>query len=146
MKVKNNLNGQIQTVLRKVNDRKILQEVGRIIVERIRERTRGGRGAKKFGGNASKLKPLSDKYIQQRSRDPRLSSETTPSTSNLTQYGSMLDSLIFTVQNGVLNVSIKGAENIRKAIFTSKDRPWVNLTRADITIIRKTIEKLLRET
>ena len=116
-----------------------------MIVDRIRERTRAGSGAKTFEGNASALKPLKASYIKQRERDKGLSSETSPSTSNLTRYGDMLDSLDFTIRGGTLIVSVVGEDNLRKAIFTSEERPWAKLTRADVTAIRKLIEKELKD-
>lgn len=98
---------------------------------------------KTAGGSESALKPLSANYIKQRARDPNLSSETSPSTSNLTRYGDMLDSLDFKITGGKLTVSIIGADNVKKAIFTNDVRPWVNLSRADVVAIRALVEELL---
>ncbi len=105
---------------------------------------RSGKGAKTPGGNASALKPLSKSYIAQRARE-RLSSETSPSTSNLTRFGDMLDSLTYKIRNCKIIVTVDGDENVKKAIYTSEDRPWVNLTRADETVIKQLVEKLLGE-
>ena len=113
-------------------------------MERLRTRVREGQAVKKAGGNPSKLKPLSEGYIKQRARDPRLSSETTPGTSNLTRYGDMLDSLTYYVDNnGNLVVTVQGEANVRKAIFTSVDRPWANLSKADIAAIQKIVRNKL---
>jgi hypothetical protein len=129
-------------LLRGVKDQAVLEAVAAVIVERLRERTRGGSGAKTPGGNASALKELSDSYIKQRARDPRLSSETSPSTSNLTRHGGMLDSLDYTIAGNKITVSVVGEDNVKKAIYTHETRPWVNLTRADVTVIRDLVQKL----
>src|SRR5690606_2199945 len=131
-------------ITRQVQDKAILQAIGELIVTRIRERVRSGRGAKTPGGNPSALKPLSENYIKQRARDPRLSSETSPATSNLTRYGDMLNSLNYRIQNGKLIVTVEGEDNLKKAIYTSVDRPWVNLTKADATAIRQLVEAMIR--
>lgn len=57
----------------------------------------------------------------------------------------MLDSLDYDIRNGVLTVTVKGEDNMRKAIFTSQERPWANLTRADVTAIRELVEKMLKD-
>jgi hypothetical protein len=132
---------QLQAILKRGTSREILEQVGETIVTRLKDRTRGGQGVKKEGGNASRLKPLSAGYIRQRARDARLSSETTPSTSNLTRYGDMLDSLYFKIVNGQLIVDVRGEDNVKKAIYTSDDRPWANLSRADITVIKEIVRK-----
>lgn len=132
-------------MLSQVTNRETLDAVGELVVERIRERTRGGSGAKTPGGNASALKPLSPSYVKQRARDPNLSPETSPSTSNLTRYGDMLDSLYYAIRQGKVFVSVEGADNLRKAIYTSVDRPWANLTRADVTAVRDLVSKLSGE-
>ncbi len=107
------------------------------------DRVREGNGAKTPGGNPSALKPLSPNYIKQRERDPKLSSETSPSTSNLTRYGDMLDSLDYKLSNGKLLVTVTGSDNVKKAIFTNEVRPWVNLTKADVTAIRELVNELI---
>jgi hypothetical protein len=57
----------------------------------------------------------------------------------------MLDSLTYRLQEGKLFVTITGADNLRKAIYTSVDRPWVNLTRADVTAIMSLVDKMLKD-
>lgn len=56
----------------------------------------------------------------------------------------MLDSLTYTIRDGKLLVTIEGAANVQKAIYTSIDRPWVNLTAADIRRIRDLVEEMLK--
>ena len=98
---------------------------------------------KTAGGNETALKPLSANYIRQRARDPNLSSETSPSTSNLTRYGDMLDALDYKISNGKLTVTIIDADNVKKASFTHDVRPWVNLSRADVLAIRELVNEML---
>jgi hypothetical protein len=135
---------QLQAVLDRATSPEVLEEVGALIVQRLKERVRGGQAVKKAGGNPSSLKPLSNSYIRQRARDPNLSPETSPSKSNLTRYGDMLDSLTYYVDSrGNLVVTVKGEANVRKAIYTSVDRPWANLSKADITAIQKIVRSKL---
>lgn len=66
----------------------ILADMMKVI---IKTRTRGGVGVQ--DNRKKKLKALKKKTIKARERFPNLSSETTPSTSNLTRSGQLLDSL-----------------------------------------------------
>jgi hypothetical protein len=127
-----------------VTDKRILQELGELVVEIIRERTRDGKGVKAPGANTTRLKPLSKKYIQWRSKFGGLSSETSPSTSNLTLTGEMLDSLSFDVRNGRLVVNVTGASNIKKAIYVSEERPFANLSKGEQTKLLKELERLMK--
>lgn len=64
----------------------------------IRERTRNGYGITRENGNIVSLPELKESTIKRRERldrDGRLSPETTPFFSNLTESGKMLDSLMF---------------------------------------------------
>lgn len=69
----------------------------------IKERARGGQGITKDGGAKKNLKKLANSTMLGRElleRKGRLSSETSPVTSNLTQSGQMLDSIRLTKVNG----------------------------------------------
>jgi hypothetical protein len=113
-----------------------------MLVERVRGE---GKGVKREDGNKGDLKPLSPDYIKQRARDPRLHSETTPETSNLTRTGEMLDSLKYRInRDGSLEIYVAGGTHVlQKVIYTNEARPWVNLGRAEKTAIYEFVSKLI---
>lgn len=121
--------------------RRTLKRAAEYIVTTLRERTRGGDGVEDEGYPETPLKPLSETYIKQRMRFADLSDETDPETSNLTRTGDMLDSLYYRVDTSGLTVSVKGSDNLLKAIYTSAERPWTNLSAQDI----ETLKQMVRE-
>jgi hypothetical protein len=122
-----------------------LTEVGEFAVEMIRERVRGkGQGVKSEGVNARRLKPLSPKWIAQRARFAALHPETSPSRSNLTYTGEMLDGLYYVIKKGEVIVSVRRGDAMKKAIFTNEIRPWANLSKGEITKIRQAVERLVK--
>lgn len=112
----------------------------------LRDRVRGqGQGVKREGSPTSNLKPLSPKWIARRAAYAGLHPETTPSTSNLTYTGEMLDGLYYTVKEGQVIVSVRRGEALKKAIYTNETRPWANLSKGEITKIRQAVERLVKK-
>ena len=117
-----------------------LQNIGNEAAYLIKKRTRLGYGVSEQYGNKVKLKPLSKKYIKQRKNDD-LSNATTPNKSNLTKTGEMLDSMNAKVKgDGVVNIGVDD-NNLDKAGWVSKDRPFNNLSDAEI----KQLENKIRD-
>lgn len=104
----NDTKNAIKQVLDKIREatnasiaKELLGSTANFLVGEIFKRTKAGYGVSRNLGTASRLKPLSKKYIDYRRRS-FLSSDTTPGTSNLTFSGQMLASL------SVLNIKSSG--------------------------------------
>ena len=108
---------------------KALQKISELLRNQIKTRTRLGYGVDD-NGTQSKLKPLAKSTIKSR-ESKRLSSETSPSTSNLTESGDMLDGMTARVSqytNGTrIEIQLQ-AKDLKKAQYVSEDRPFMNLT------------------
>lgn len=139
------LNKQLERVLKDITDKQILKQLGEFIVEMLVDRVRGqGQGVKQEDGNRTDLSPLSPGYIRQRARDRSLHPETSPERSNLTRTGEMLDSLRYRIKDGRVEIYVAGGNKVvNKAIYTNESRPWVNLGRAEKTLILKMVEELI---
>lgn len=123
--LKKKINAELSKIRTKVQSREILKIVGDEAIEIIRTRTRKGQGVDRPGGSNKKLAPLAPSTIEARERK-RLSPETSPSESNLTETGKMLDNLKTIPRKGV--VTIRGGDNeddnkIAYAHFGSDNRP-----------------------
>ena len=123
-------------------------KIGQYAVDRIKTRTRLGKGVKEFNTPSEKLKPLSRAYIKQRVKDSKLSSQTTPSKSNLTRSGGMLDSLTYKVSGDKVIIGFDKSSAERKAGYVSDERPFLTLSTAEynglIRLIRKEVLKKLQ--
>lgn len=144
----------------KKNTNKILDEledemddVGEVIIDLIKNRTRKGYGVDANYGSKGKLAPLqpSTKEYRKRYRG-KLSSETKPKKSNLTFTGSMLDSLKAKVKGFSVLVrptgrDSKGVPNLQKAGQLTKGgkhmkaRPFLYLSQIEINRLTKDIRK-----
>lgn len=72
----------------KIAQREAAKELAQIIVDFIKLRTQ-----EEGDGTKGKLKGLDEKYIEQRRKSKRLSSNTSPEKSNATATGQMIDAL-----------------------------------------------------
>ena len=126
-----------------------LRAIGENIIEGkdgggIRIRTRLGYGVEVTGGQKSKLKALSQRYINYRRVFKGLSSETSATRSGLTLTGSMLDSLKVT-SIGTKSITIeptgndwKNVSNANKAAWQQqKGRNFLSLSRQEVKAARE---------
>lgn len=96
--IKNKYSGKL-----KIIQQKVALKLAKDLVEYIKLRTR-----EEGDGTNGKLDPLSKKYIDQRiKKSNRLHPDTTPSKSNLTATGQMLDALRGRAAGGKVTVDIK---------------------------------------
>ena len=152
-----------------------MRSLGEEMAERIRKRTRLGKGVAETGAAPQPLKPLSASYKATRAgkiafatakdghvypykpdEAPKLHPHTTPGRSNLTRTGQMLDSLrVIAVRVGVAVLGLHGPRNDSKLSnadvggYVSKERPFLNLSKPELnglaTLIRERIEAALRK-
>jgi hypothetical protein len=147
-----NLNGWMQGITKQMqsaNSPAHLREVGEHVIQGkqgggLRIRTRLGYGVNEAGGQKSRLKPLTARYIEYRKVFKGLSSETRPGKSNLTLTGSMLDSLkVTSVGTNSLTIEPtgtdrKGVSNTNKAAWQQKQgRNFLSLSRQEIKSARE---------
>ncbi len=111
----------------------------------IVERVRSGSGVKAPGAPTSKLEPLSPAYIKVRAKDPNLSSETSPATSNLTRSGDMLAALRVVLSGSRVSVQIPPGKLLDRAYYTNLKRPWANISKGEETRLLAFIDKLVKQ-
>lgn len=140
--LKKKINAELTKIRSKMTSQEVLKIVGDEAVEIIRTRTRKGFGSDKPGGSNPKLARLAPETVKARKKK-RLSSSTSPSKSNLTETGKMLDNLKTIPRKGV--VTIRGGDNeddnkIEYAHFGSENRP----ERPFLFLSAKEVEDLLK--
>lgn len=117
----------------KIAQQKAAKELAIIVISVLRVRVR----IEEEGTNG-KLKPLSPKYIEQRKKSKNLHPDTTPSTSNLTATGQMLDALRGRAGGGKVTIDIKPTKR-KKGLYGKAPK---DLTNEDV---RKYVEDAGRE-
>ena len=147
----NKVIGTLQRNFSRPLKKKELQKIGDLSAELIRRRTRDGFGVAKTGGRRRRLNSLSEQYIAFRRRFRSLSTDTSPSKSNLTLTGQMLASVqTIKVRRGtkgkaLVLVATKGRKNIKKAEFNADSgRIFMNLSKRELKDITKTMTKFIK--
>lgn len=170
----------LQAVIEEFEKPQTMREMGEYAVERIVLRTRLGKGVSEKGDSASPLKPLSESYRQQRkgklafytTKDgkkvpyipkipPILDATTSPTKSNLTFTGQLLNSIkVISVKAGKVLIAptgkrsdrrskISGATNREVAGYVSEERPFLNLSKSELLalnrFVREKIEALIKK-
>lgn len=131
---------------------KVVPDLGEQLAQDIKKRTRAGYGSL---GDKYRLPPLSDSYKRQRrsmGRRGRLSPDTSPTTSNLTQTGAMLNSLEFVRigkhQGKVVptGTDANGMSNEEKAdLVSAQGRPFLFATKGEEKRLVETLKKKLKD-
>lgn len=99
-----------------------------------------GKELKAFRASKSARKQVTKNRAFLKQHNPKLSSDTSPKKSNLTQTGNMLDEgLGHIVLDNKIHIGMMDGENAKKAAFVSKKRPFLNLSKAEINQITKII-------
>ena len=168
----------LSRVIKESLNRRFMMELGQQFVSDVKTRVRLGYGNRTSGGTRVRLKPLSAPYISFRrgqavfykdnsgrlrsfskksTRHPALSDETSPTKSNLTFTGQMLDSMRpviikdnefgieFTGVRKKIRQKEKALTNAEVAEFAKKDRPFINPTNREIDRLEQTINDKLRQ-
>jgi len=127
-----------------IGNRSQMQDVADEATKIVKTRTKQGKGVDKNGGSTQKLRQLKTSTIKKRSqlkRAGKLSDETTPSKSNLTQKGEMINSVQGQGQKNLATVSLKGRKNQSKAEHQADvGRKFMNLAKKEISDLANIIE------
>ena len=139
---------QIRQAIKDAFNKQYFTQIGKLVRNQIRVRTRSGFGVKSNGARQQRLRPLSRRYVETRQfarKGGLLASTTSPGTSNLTFTGNMLEAIRFkATSEGV----VFGFAN-RRAIDTadevqSKGRPFFNLSSLEIRNLTRQFNNRLR--
>ncbi len=162
---------KVKKLIKEFSSQSNMQKIGSYAAERIKVRTRLGRGVEKDGAQPKPLKKLSNSYRDQRkgkvafytvgtgpnrivvpyepTKKPKLSSATSATKSNLTFSGKLLDS-IAVIKKTASSVFLgfkenRNDKNTNKEIaeFVSKERPFFHLSAPEKNGLKKFIQELL---
>ena len=143
-----NFNRLLKDALDDITSKKNLKDKGDDLADDIVKRTKLGLSVDKPEGTPKKLKPLkpqtktSRRYLKKKGK---LSKDTTPAKSNLTQSGDLLDSVHAKVSDKKISVKVSNSEK-DKVKWTGKDRPFLNADKNQIKQIKKDLEdELVRQ-
>lgn len=146
---------EVEKELNKFLKTEFLKKYGDKIIDIIYKRTKTGKGVSDSGNKASitKLQALAQSYIERRKKKPGKGEFFSPSRSNLTYSGQLLDAMTFNISNGVISVYIKDSTrsdsdstNAEVANYVEENgRKFFNLAVEEQKIITTMIEKDVRD-
>lgn len=124
----------------------VWEKVGQFTVDLIKKRTRLGYGVSAPGEVKQALKPLSPGYVKHRKKHPP-KGPSTPSKSNLTYTGKMLEDIGYRILNNHdIEIYITTDESNQKALWNEENgRKFLNISNTEYEQIRNYIEKLLND-
>lgn len=127
-----------------------MQKIANSTVNDIKRRTRLGFGVSNHGAKRKRLKRLSDKYIAHR-RATGTHDETSPTKSNLTYTGQLLNSLKAEGYKMGFRITFndrrKGEKltNSKLAEYVSKARPFLNLSNRQLQRVGQNLASNIKE-
>lgn len=139
------VNIQIKALIAGVVSRNNMQKIANTAKAMVIDRTAKGYGVPQPEGPKERLKGLSESTKKRRNRLKRqgkLSSETTPKKSNLTESRHMLDSVRAKATTGEATVYLSNSEANKKAKYQEDSgRIFMNLSKNEVNKIKKEIEQ-----
>ena len=142
-----NIGKAFERAAKKAESKAVLSFLGDQMVGVVRERTRAGFGVEFDGDSESRFEPLAKSTIKARKKKT-LHPDTTPSTSNLTETGEMLDSLKAKFAKASVEIGATGSRNEllaevhhywtdsagKNRNVTIPARPFLNLSQMEIDL------------
>lgn len=123
---------QLEQTLKDILSEKNLEKIAQDIVDQIVLRTKLGKGVSQAEGPEKPLEKLSTSYKKQRKSlqsKGKLHETTTPTRSNLTQTGEMLDSIRYKINGEEITIYIEGEFNNKKANWqVDQKRSFLNIS------------------
>lgn len=139
------LNIQINALIEGVIRRETMSEVGELVRDLVKSRTKKGFGVAEPEGKATRLKGLSESYKKRRrtlKKQGKLDQSTSPTKSNLTQTSQMLDSVKSKASTAKAEVFLDNEKAQRKAELQANDnREFMNLSKSEVNKIKKLLEQ-----
>lgn len=135
-------------IIGQINSPETMRKLGGFVISTIRARTRGQKlGVSAPGGNATKLRKVTDKYAKWRIKQQRHPEAATGRASNLTFSGKMLDSMIIkTATKNQLFIGFRGQKEADKAVYQEEQgRRFLVLSRKEIKDSAGYVKNLLRQ-
>lgn len=135
-------------IIAQINSPEQMRKLGGFIISTIRTRTRGQKlGVPTPGGNAVKLRRVTDKYAKWRIKQQRHPEAATGRASNLTFSGKMLDSMIVkTATQNQLFIGFRSQKEADKAVWQEEQgRRFLVLSRKEIKDCAAYVKQLLRQ-
>lgn len=139
------LQKQLKEAVDHVTSKSYLKEVGTELAEDIKKRTRLGYGVAESLDRQKKFKPLAASTKKARKgmkKRGTLSGDTSPSKSNLTMTGEMVDDLFVETRIGVISLRLKKAFSKKKAKWNKeKGRSFLEVSRSQYNSLVKKLQK-----
>lgn len=138
-----------------VKSKAFYDEIGEGVANQIRKRTRLGYGVNASGAQV-KLEPTApatQKAKQQKKKEGKLSNQTTPKRSNLTDTGQLLDSIHHKSTNDKTTIQFKNArknseignKRLAEIVQFIGGRIFFELTNPEKNNLKRVIEKKIQE-
>lgn len=141
---------KLDGTLKEVLNKETFSEIGKTVSAQVKTRTRLGKGVDENNASQKNLKPLQDGTKLRRKAKKqlgKLSSETTPAKSNLTDTGEMLNSLKYETSATEVRIYIDGENNQKKARDQVKQgRKFMKLSKAEVNTVISIISKKIKDT
>lgn len=143
------LKKQVDSALRYTLNKQTFSEIGKMTADSIKNRTRLGKGVNQTEGKLETLLPLKESTKARRNikkKTGKLSNQTTPARSNLTDTGELLDSLKYESSATEVRIYIEGANNQKKAIDQSKaGRKFMDLSKSEVNAVISYLQKKIKQ-
>lgn len=137
---------QLQDAVNYVQSDAGLKEVGDKLADLIKDRVKSGKGVKRTGGNVRKLKPLSDRYKEERKRLKSkgiLSSDTSPDKSNFHRTGDTVDSIKASVSGNSIQIKTDRKNQHKIEDQKKQGRIIMNISKTEIKDTAKIIGEII---
>ena len=139
---------RLNKIKKYIRSREFLTEVAELARTIVVKRTRLGYGASEGINDKFPLKPLSPGYVKHR-KNRRPTGPSTPTKSNLTYTGDMLNAVEYKIQQLKITIGIFDPQEAEKAFWNLlNDREFLALTLAEkkqiANFIRKKIADMLK--
>lgn len=135
-------------IIAQINSPEQMRKLGGFVISTIRTRTRGQKqGVSRPGGNASKLRRVTDKYAKWRVKQQRHPEAASGRSSNLTFSGKMLDSMIVkSATRNQLFIGFRSQREADKSVWQEEQgRRFLVLSRKEIKDCAGFVKQLLRQ-
>lgn len=135
----------LEGVRDELESKKRMEALGDMAAKLIRKRTLLGWGVSEKGAKKQKLDKLSDSYKNFRKKN-KPKGKSTPSKSNLTYTGDMLDALEARhAKDNKVTIGFKDTESEKKAEWVSEDRPFNNLSKSEIKQLEQFLDDEMKK-